>query len=164
MRLSVRVAQPDELEIIQRLNAGAFENDVEHDPYLVMDWPYNPDSGAAYFRSRLEGKGVCFVCEADDGEIAGYLAGALRPIESYRRGVRSELENMFVLPTFRRKGVGTALIQAFVEWSKEQRADEVYVSAYFDNERAVAFYQDNGFSSYSHDLLLDLRAREAVQE
>lgn len=154
--LVVRMAQRDELGIIQTLNRGAFENDAEHDPQLVMTWPTDPATGGAYFSSRINGDGVVFVAETD-GTIVGYVAGAMQPNEMYRSGRRSELENMFVQPQARRGGVGTALIDAFVQWSTEQGAGEVYVSAYFDNHRAVSFYQRQGFKSYSHDLLLNLR-------
>ena len=156
MNTIIRKARPDELAIVQDLNFGAFENDVAHDPYLIMDWPHNPSAGRAYFQSRIEGNGICLIAE-HDGEVIGYLAGAMRKNEAYRHGSRSELENMFVKPSERRRYVGTALIDAFKAWSRTQGADELYVSAYFDNERAVSFYQNNGFISYSHDLLLDLR-------
>jgi GNAT superfamily N-acetyltransferase len=153
----VRVARPEELQIIQELNSGAFENDAEHDPHLVMNWPHDPSTGGAYFKNRLDGDGIIFVAEDANG-VVGYLAGAMHSNESYRRGSRSELENMFVRPNARRSGIGSALMDAFVDWSRDHGADEVYVSAYFDNTRAVEFYKHSGFRSYSHDLLLDLRA------
>lgn len=159
-RVKVRTARPDELEVVQALNAASFANDAPHDPYLVMGWPHDPATGGAYFADRLQGsdgRGVILVAEADDGSVVGYLAGALQLNETYRRGTRSELENMCVQAGARRGGIGSALIEAFVAWSREQGADEVYVSAYFDNAAAVACYQRNGFRSYAHDLLLDLR-------
>lgn len=155
----VRVARPDELAVIQELNSGAFENDSVHDPYLGMSWPVDPATGGSYFKTRLGGDGVVFVAE-EGGVVVGYLAGAMRPNESYRRGRRSELENMFVRPFIRRSGVGSLLIDAFVSWSRKQGAGEVYVSAYFGNDRAVSFYKHNGFESYSHDLLLNIREEE----
>lgn len=155
---TIRIARPDELPIVQKLNGDAFENDAEHDPYLVMTWPTDPSTGGTYFRRRLDGAGdgVVFVAE-DNGDVIGYIAGAIRPNEPYRRGSRSELENMFVRADARRSGIGSSLVNAFVTWSRQQGADEVYVSAYFDNERAVSFYEHYGFRSYAHDLLLDLR-------
>lgn len=153
---NIRIARPDELPVIQELNSGAFENDAKHDSYLVMNWPHDPATGGAYFQTRLNGDGVVFVAE-DNGAIVGYLAGALCSNESYRRGSRSELENMFVLPHARRSGFGTALVDAFVAWSRNNGVEEIYVSAYFGNTHAVEFYKSSGFQSYSHSLLLDLR-------
>lgn len=159
--ITVRIGNPGDLRVVQELNAGAFENDARHDPYLVMTWPTDPETGAAYFAQRLAGDGVVFVA-LHNGEVVGYLAGAMQANESYRRGVRSELENMFVRASTRRSGVGTALVDAFRRWSLDQGADEMYVSAYFDNLTAVEFYKHNGFASYSHDLLMDLRAPNAT--
>lgn len=160
MTVEIRLAREDELEAVQRLNSGAFENDKPHDPYLVMNWPFDPATGGGYFKQRIAGDGgVCLVAVAEDQSIVGYVCGGMHQIESYRSGMRSELENMFVDENFRRSGVGTALIEHFVEWSRQQGADEVYVSAYFDNQRAISFYKSAGFESYSHDLLLDLRTK-----
>jgi GNAT superfamily N-acetyltransferase len=64
---------------------------------------------------------------------------------------------MFVVDSARRRHIGTALIDEFRHWSLERGANEIYVSAAFDNQRAMAFYQSNGFASYSHDLIMDLR-------
>jgi GNAT superfamily N-acetyltransferase len=155
----VRIAKSDDLLIVEQLNSKSFSNDADHDPYLVMDWPYDQTTGGRYFEERIGGRdSVCFVAEINN-QIVGYLAGALCPNESYRRGSRSELENMFVEEDWRRHRVGTALVDAFIDWSRAHGADEIYVSAYFDNQRAVSFYQDRGFRSYAHDLLLDLRPK-----
>jgi GNAT superfamily N-acetyltransferase len=64
---------------------------------------------------------------------------------------------MFVSEDARRNGVGTALVSRFREWCLQQGADEVYVSAYFDNDEAVAFYRKCGFRSWGHALVLDER-------
>jgi ribosomal protein S18 acetylase RimI-like enzyme len=158
METDVRRARRDELEVVQRLNQGSFVNDRAHDPYLDMAWPLDPDTGGAYFLRRIEGDGICLVAE-QDAVIVGYLAGSMTPIESYRHGRRAELENMYVAATVRRRGVGAALVAEFERWGRTQGADEVFVSAYAGNERALDFYRACGFAPYAQELLFDLRDR-----
>lgn len=151
----IRLAKPEELAAIQALNRELFEHDASFDPYLVLDWPYN-DDGEFYFRGRISGDGVCYVAELGS-EIVGYLAGAFCEPETYRTGRRCELENMCVKSSLRAHGVGSALFDAFKQWAIEHGAEELYVEAAFDNTGAIAFYRRNGFTSYSHDLIVDLR-------
>jgi ribosomal protein S18 acetylase RimI-like enzyme len=158
MTIQIRAGTPDDLARVQALNLDLFQHDAKFDPHLDMDWPHSPKGGEKYFQSRLGGEGVVLVAEVS-GEIVGYLAGAIRPNFTYRDGRQSELENMCVDVKFRRSGVGSALTDAFTEWSRRNGADEIYVSAAFGNERGVRFYQSRGFDSYAHDLLLNLRDR-----
>jgi GNAT superfamily N-acetyltransferase len=153
----VRISRPEDLAGVQDLNHALFEHDRPYDNHLKMSWPYDRDTGAAYFSERVSGRaGICFVANSN-GALIGYLAGNLHAIESYREGRRAELENMFVAERARRAGVGTALVSRFRTWCEEQGADELYVSAYFGNNDAVEFYRRCGFTSWGHALVLDQR-------
>jgi GNAT superfamily N-acetyltransferase len=154
----IRVSRPEDLAAVQNLNHELFEHDHPYDAYLEMSWPYNKETGGAYFADRVSGRsGVCFVADSG-GKLVGYLAGDVKANEQYRSGRRAELENMFVSEPARRAGVGTALVSRFRDWCREQGADEIYVSAYFDNDEAVEFYRNCGFASWGHVLVLDQRA------
>jgi len=154
----IRTSTPEDLAAVQDLNHELFEHDHPYDVYLEMSWPYDPQTGGKYFADRVLGRsGICLVAESD-GLLIGYLAGDVKPNESYRTGRRAELENMFVANHARRAGVGGALVSRFRHWCREHGADEIYVSAYFDNEEAVSFYRDAGFASWGHVLVLDQRA------
>jgi GNAT superfamily N-acetyltransferase len=59
------------------------------------------------------------------------------------------LENIFVEEDYRSSGIGEALSREFFSWSKTNGAVSVLVSAYFLNERAIAFYKSVGFVPYS---------------
>ena len=57
----------------------------------------------------------------------------------------AELENMFVAPGFRSKGVGSALVKEFINWCKKRNVRSVEVWAQYKNERGKKFYESNGF-------------------
>lgn len=158
MGFQIRVSRQEDLAAVRDLNHALFDHDHPFDVYLEMSWPNDPKTGGAYFAERVLGRsGICFVADSGD-KLVGYLAGDLKENEQYRTGRRAELENMFVSEGARRAGVGTALVSRFRDWCAKQGADEVYVSAYFDNDEAVAFYRECGFVSWGHSLVLDQRA------
>ena len=72
----------------------------------------------------------------DDGEIKGFI------------GLRGDfVAGLFVRRECRSEGIGTALLNA----AKKER-DLLELSVYAKNERAVMFYEQNGFSRVSESL------------
>lgn len=146
----IRKAKEEELKIAQDLNHQLFEHDLEYDPLLDMNWPYEKEE---YFRNRISEKdGVCFVAEVD-GKVVGYLIGAMIEPYTYRKiKKQSELENTLVKEEFRGRGIGEKLFEEFVKWSKEHGAERIKVSASADNFGAIKFYQRVGFKPYATEL------------
>lgn len=52
---------------------------------------------------------------------------------------------IYVLPKFRRKGIGAMLLKKAEEWTKEQNAGSLWLNAGADNEAALALYKSVGF-------------------
>lgn len=55
------------------------------------------------------------------------------------------LISMWVAPFTRARGVGGALVNAVIEWAREQHASTVALGVLEGNERAIAFYHRHGF-------------------
>lgn len=155
-KIIIRKADHSHLKTIQDLNAELFRHDSTYDELLVLDWPYKR-VGRQYFKELIDGKaGVCFVAEID-GNIVGYLAGAIKGSESWRAvKKRAELENMLVKKEYRGRGVGSKLVQQFLKWSKKQKAEKVLVVAYTTNQKAIKFYKKNKFVPYNFSLEAEL--------
>lgn len=89
----------------------------------------------------------------EDGKILGYLAGGLMKKDSARTIENmAELENMYVHPDCRSKGIVSQLTEKFFEWSKSKGATHVKVSANFQNIRGIKFYKKMGFEEFCVDL------------
>jgi ribosomal protein S18 acetylase RimI-like enzyme len=58
---------------------------------------------------------------------------------------RAWLEGLWVDPSVRRSGVGSALIEAVAAWSRERGADALDLSVTENNEAAAALYAATGF-------------------
>ena len=155
MRFTVRKAKLKDLAAIQDLNQQLFQSDARFDPELFIRWAYLP-AGKRYFRRSLtERRAGAWVAETN-GKIIGYLVGWVWHKRPYRPVKTAELENMFVAPRFRSKGVGSALVKEFISWCKQRKVKSVEVWAQFKNERGKQFYQANGFSPAAQKFELKL--------
>lgn len=144
----VRLAKAEELKQVQELNHQLFLSDARHFDDLNVNWPY--EEGEQYFRDRIAGKGgVCLVAEKDGG-IVGYVMGGWSHLNfSAYKGERAELENICVSEAERNQGVGALLVEALLEWCKQNGATHIMVDAYAPNLRAIQFYKAQGFEPYS---------------
>jgi ribosomal protein S18 acetylase RimI-like enzyme len=70
----------------------------------------------------------------------------------YRLSRYIEIENIGVSSRYRSKGIGKLLLQKTEEWVKKQKATKLYVSAYWNNGKAIRFYKENGFSEIGIEL------------
>src|SRR5438270_557408 len=115
--VEIRLAKVEELKAVQDLNHELFLLDARYFDDLNVEWPYE-SVGEKCFQQMIAGEiGVCLVAEAN-GQIVGYLAGCTQKPNVAYRGKRAELENMFVSPEWRSRGVGSKLVRAFFEWCK----------------------------------------------
>jgi len=145
---TVRPAKVEELERVQELNHQLFLSDARHFDDLNVNWPY--EEGEQYFRDRIAGKGgVCLVVEKG-GKVVGYVMGGWSHLNfSAYKGKRAELENICVSEAERSHGVGALLVEALLEWCRQNGATHVMVDAYAPNLRAIQFYKTQGFEPYS---------------
>ena len=106
-------------------NAGDRDNLLAHPEYLVL----GPDGLAA---------GRTYVAEEDDGTVVGFATWA-------RAGGVMELEDLFVDPDWRRRGIATALLARIVDAVRAQGAGCLEVTA---NPHAEEFYRAAGFTDW----------------
>jgi GNAT superfamily N-acetyltransferase len=144
MGITVRVAGPADLDELIELSAGLFTEDAgQRDPYTDQGWPRR--EGRGYFAGIIDnGRARCWVAEVD-GVVAGNLVGRINRESSVRPVRVAELESMFVRAEYRGGGVGAALVAEFFGWAKRAGAERALVTAYAENDRALAFYVRRGF-------------------
>jgi GNAT superfamily N-acetyltransferase len=152
--IEIRQATPADLPTIVDLNYALFQEDAgQRDPSLNLEWARQ--HGHEYFAKLIAGaNSVCFVAEVGS-DVAGYLVGYTKEPSDIRPLKTAELESMFVREAARSQGVGARLISDFVDWARGRGAQSVSVTAYYANQRAIAFYQRAGFTPLHLSLKLD---------
>ena len=101
-----------------------YETDPELDLAMALDWT----------RRKIEKRIDEYTRVLWGGEVAAY----------YRfvpDGERMELDDLYVLPEYRNRGVGTAILRRCLAQGKP-----VYFYVFTQNTRAVALYEREGFS------------------
>lgn len=152
----IRKATINDLEIIQKLNNGLFEYEaeLELDNY-IKDWALGEDS-KEYFSGLINNEFV-IVAEVDN-KIVGYLAGSLYrdATFSYYEGLTAEVDNMFILAEYRKFGIGSKLMNSYIEWCKQNDAKRVFVTASIGNDNTIEFYKKIGFTPLNLTLKKEL--------
>lgn len=94
------------------------------------------------------------------GTLAGFAA-AVRwsppPIFAYAR--EAYLEDFFVAPAYRRRGIGTTLYQAVREWAASWGAERIRLSVLAENASARPFWTRMGLRDLSVTMIEGLAAQ-----
>ena len=89
---------------------------------------------------------------AFDGEqLVGIVRATLWEESGMVKDVKTVcLDNIYVLPAYRRKGVATKLFAEVALWAKEQRAIRLDLHTWDFNKNAIAMYQAMGMTPQRH--------------
>ena len=106
-------------------------------------WPRRNQDSIYRFISRIRhttknGRGIGAVIVGEEDMILGYGQVVMWPR-------CAEISDLIVTPTFRRQGLGTALIQYLMRHAREMQVDCVDIGAALSNPGAVALYRRLGF-------------------
>jgi ribosomal protein S18 acetylase RimI-like enzyme len=157
MNYELRVAETDDLEIIQDLSVKLSEKEAEEfDPTIDPEWN-KTDEATEYFQEKINGEtGFALVVE-DNQEVVGYAVGGIREAESYRHDLDiAELESMYVEPEYRSQGIGTEFVEEFEQWASEHDADRMRIEVTSQNEKGINFYEEQGLEDYARTMEKDL--------
>ncbi|MEM3565729.1 MAG: GNAT family N-acetyltransferase [Candidatus Bathyarchaeia archaeon] len=86
-----------------------------------------------------------------NGDIVGFID--LWIIHDFCHGGKlSYIQNLYVVPKYRRLGVGSKLLQKIIERAEKKGVLEIHVVTEFDNEAAIRLYKKHGFEKGSLQL------------
>lgn len=87
----------------------------------------------------------------EDDKMVGYAGATLWNKSGMVKDVKTVyLDNIYVLPEFRRKGIATKLFAAVETWAKEQGAIRLDLQTWDFNTDAIAMYQSMGMTPQRH--------------
>jgi ribosomal protein S18 acetylase RimI-like enzyme len=93
-----------------------------------------------------------------DGQIIGFCGyGAYRGQEAESFG---EIQGIYLLQAYQHRGIGQALLQAGVHALQAEGYQHIVLWVLHTNEKAITFYQKNGFSFDGHQKAADLGGRQ----
>ena len=81
----------------------------------------------------------------DNGQLVGVVRATLWEESGMRKDIKMVcLDNIYVLPTNRRKGIATSLFAQVELWAKEQGAIRLELHTWDFNKNAISMYQAMG--------------------
>jgi RimJ/RimL family protein N-acetyltransferase len=138
-RWTLRPARPTDARALARLFAAV---------RAEGRWMVTPPSAVstpseAFFIGEMirDAAGLVLVAEGDGEVVGNVLVSVDHNVATEHIGTLS----ICVALDWRDVGVGSALVDAAVEWAREQGLAKVALGVFPDNERAVAVYERAGF-------------------
>ena len=95
------------------------------------------------------GYSFLFVAVAGDRTV-GFISGELRQgSPTFRPKTWASVDDVFVEPEYRNRGMGRALLQSAKFWAQEKGADGISLQVAAANSRGRKFYEELGFREIS---------------
>jgi ribosomal protein S18 acetylase RimI-like enzyme len=159
MSITIRRARHADAALLARLNAAVQQPHHEAEPKRYKPVIPNDPSVIEWFAERLaQDECVIYIAESS-GEAVGYAVCLLqeRGESPFTYAVRRiHVDQIAVLETHHRSGVGTALLDAVIEWATAKKARQITLGVKLFNEGAIAFYQRNGFRGNTMTMEYDI--------
>ncbi|MDO8471983.1 MAG: GNAT family N-acetyltransferase [bacterium] len=87
-----------------------------------------------------------------DERVVGLIEVVFDTIDAdteYYKLKRASIDYLYVLPKYRRHGIGRALVEAGAEWARSKKRTVLSVVVYESNQEAFKLYCKTKFDSYS---------------
>ncbi len=148
MRVTIIRADVSHAADIATIGKKSFRNAFEHlfnskdELFEYLERTYDP---VKLVKSLRKENNVFFLA-LGDGQPVGFLKLKKHSLnEQIESGVQMELQKIYVLPGHQGGGAGTALMKAAKNMAREIYPDHVWLDTHISNEKAIRFYERNGF-------------------
>jgi GNAT superfamily N-acetyltransferase len=146
---TIRAGRKDDAVEAARLWMRSAEEHTAHDRV------YETAPGAEKTMRRFlvdvanSGYSFLFVVAAGDRTV-GFISGELRQgSPTFLPRTWASVDDVFVEPEYRNRGMGRALLQSVRDWAQERGADGISLQVAAANARGRKFYEDLGFREIS---------------
>ena len=103
------------------------------------------------FIHNLSHPGVLELGAFENEQLVGFVRASLWEESSMVKDVKTVcLDNIYVLPAFRRRGVAARLFAAVESWAKEQGAIRLDLHTWDFNKSAISMYRAMGMTPQSY--------------
>lgn len=97
-------------------------------------------------KEELETDNTCFYFLYLKDELAGFIKLNLKEAQTENIDPTGlEIERIYVRKSYKRKGLGTAMLNKALEEAEKKNCTSVWLGVWEHNEPAIAFYRTKGF-------------------
>ncbi|HEX8028779.1 MAG TPA: GNAT family N-acetyltransferase [Vicinamibacterales bacterium] len=156
----IRRATSRDAPALGELGASLMRLHFAFDQLRFMDPGVNRDAEAGYadfLGSQLaDDAAIVYVAERQ-GQVVGYVYAAIEPL-SWKE-LRDEcgfIHDLLVTEAVRRSGVGESLLDAAIEWLREQGMPRVVLGTAAENDGARRLFERRGFRPTMVEMTMEL--------
>jgi ribosomal protein S18 acetylase RimI-like enzyme len=129
--------------------------DVSEYRALVEDVEASWERRLSWYRRLLDSGACYFTAHSDEGRLVGYAMVAIEKgaddTFDTERGI-ADVVTLVVTAAHRSAGVGRALLRAAERLARDDGVDTMKIAVMTGNQRAQAFYEDQGYAVAEHVL------------
>ena len=104
------------------------------------------------YENYIEDKTKLILVAEEDNKIVGYLYGKLEESDETYKYKVAILDALYVINEYRKKGIASALINEFKNWTKLNNVDLLKVNVCSKNIKAKKLYEKHNFIMHSETL------------
>ena len=146
---TIRAGRKDDAAEAARLWMRSAEEHTAHD--RVYETSPGAEKTMRRFLADVANSGYSFLFVAAAGNrTVGFISGELRQgSPTFLPRTWASVDDVFVEPEYRNRGMGSALLQSVRDWAQERGADGISLQVAAANARGRKFYEDLGFREIS---------------
>ncbi len=146
---TIRAGRKDDAAEAARLWMRSAEEHTAHD--RVYETAPGAEKTMRRFLVDVANSGYSFLFVAAAGDrTVGFISGELRQgSPTFLPRTWASVDDVFVEPEYRNRGMGRALLQSVRDWAQERGADGISLQVAAANARGRKFYEDLGFREIS---------------
>ena len=145
----IRPGRKEDAAEAARLWMRSAEEHTSHDP--VYETSPDAEKTMRRFLADVANSSYSFLIVAvTEGQTVGFISGELRQgSPTFLPKTWASVDDVFVDPEHRNRGIGNALLRSVREWAQERDADGISLQVAAANTRGRKFYDDLGFREIS---------------
>jgi GNAT superfamily N-acetyltransferase len=97
---------------------------------------------------------VVFVAE-DAGKLIGFASFSIRDVVRYPKPI-AELDELFVLESYRKQKIGKSLMEVVEKTAKERNCYRIFIESHYDHRAAHMLYESLGYTNYGYHFIKNL--------
>jgi len=146
---TIRAGRKDDAAEAARMWMRSAEEHTVHD--RIYETAPGAEKTMRRFLADVANSGYSFLFVAAAGDrTVGFISGELRQgSPTFLPRTWASVDDVFVEPEYRNRGMGRALLQSVRDWAQERGADGISLQVAAANARGRKFYEDLGFREIS---------------
>lgn len=154
--MKIRKANKEDTEKLVKMNAHLFDYHAKFDKYYRLGKETEKDY-RKHLKNVISTRKYRILIAEENEKPVGFLAGRIEKPRAYAKPKKiGVISSAFILPKYRRMGVGKLMFNDFLEWCRKNKVKNIELSVDSRNEIGNGAWKKFGFKDFLKRMRLDL--------